>query len=343
VYYIAASGGWVVDVEGTCIAAELKRQFGVRCRLVDIAAAEGLCRQVVHFGTQDAFTSGGFRFVNPSNRVVVTIFHGDPADPDFAPAAEVVRREIGRISNVVVSCRLMQSRMAGWGVPADKTVLIPIGIDTDLFAPPSEAKRAEARSRLGIPDERIVIGSFQKDGVGWGEGMEPKRIKGPDVFLQVVERLSRERPLFVLLTGPSRGYVRQGLDRLGVPYRHAMLSEYREIVSWYHALDLYLVTSREEGGPKAVLESMATGVPLVSTRVGMAADIVEDGVNGFLCDVDDVDGLTAKSLAVLTDDAARQASIDEARQSIEPYDYANVARLYHEALYRPLLESCKST
>jgi glycosyltransferase involved in cell wall biosynthesis len=59
----------------------------------------------------------------------------------------------------------------------------------------------------------------------------------------------------------------------------------------YDAIDVCLVTSRDEGGPRAVLESMATGVPLVSTRVGQAADLVRDGENGWLVDVGDVDAV----------------------------------------------------
>jgi glycosyltransferase involved in cell wall biosynthesis len=58
------------------------------------------------------------------------------------------------------------------------------------------------------------------------------------------------------------------------------------------------VTSRDEGGPRAVLEAMATGVPLVSTRVGQGADLVRDGENGWLVDVEDVEGLTEATVHV---------------------------------------------
>ena len=64
-----------------------------------------------------------------------------------------------------------------------------------------------------------------------------------------------------------------------------------------------LVTSRQEGGPKSVLESMAAGVPLVTTRVGQASDLVVDGDNGLLADVDDVPALAAAVVRV-HDDAA---------------------------------------
>ncbi len=50
-----------------------------------------------------------------------------------------------------------------------------------------------------------------------------------------------------------------------------------------------MIASRQEGGPKAALEAMATGVPLVTTRVGQAADLVEDGANGWMVEVEDVE------------------------------------------------------
>ena len=112
-------------------------------------------------------------------------------------------------------------------------------------------------------------------------------VKGPDLFLEAVEKLARDFPVFVLLTGPARGYVKTGLDEMGVPYAHHFLDDYLQIVSAYHALDLYLMTSREEGGPKAILECAATGVPLVSSRVGMAPDVITDGATGFLVEVGD--------------------------------------------------------
>jgi glycosyltransferase involved in cell wall biosynthesis len=143
-----------------------------------------------------------------------------------------------------------------------------------------------------LPEYAFVVGSFQKDGVGWGEGTEPKLIKGPDVLLSVAERLRECVPeLWFLLTGPSRGFVRAGLDRLGIPYRHALLDDVDAVAKAYEAVDVCVVASRDEGGPRAVLEAMATGVPLVTTHVGQAADLVEHGVNGWVVAVEDVEAL----------------------------------------------------
>jgi glycosyltransferase involved in cell wall biosynthesis len=178
------------------------------------------------------------------------------------------------------------------GLAAEKVHRIPIGIDVEAFRLRSAVDVAAARRALGLPETAFVVGSFQKDGVGWGDGLEPKLIKGPDVLLAAAERLRERVPeLVLLLTGPARGYVRAGLERLGIPHRHVLLPDVDAVAQAYDAIDLCLVTSRDEGGPRAVLEAMATGAPLVSTRVGQAADLVRHGENGWLVEVDDVEGL----------------------------------------------------
>jgi glycosyltransferase involved in cell wall biosynthesis len=176
-----------------------------------------------------------------------------------------------------------------------------------------------------------VVGSFQKDGNGWGEGLEPKLIKGPDIFIETMEQLKSKIPeLFVLLTGPARGYVKSGLERLGIPYRHIFLKNYPEIGRQFSAIDLYLVTSRQEGGPKAILESMAAGTPLVTTRVGQAMDIVRHGQNGWMVDVEDVEGLAKWAYHVYqTPRAELEQVLIQGRTTAEQHTYANQISLWH--------------
>jgi glycosyltransferase involved in cell wall biosynthesis len=113
--------------------------------------------------------------------------------------------------------------------------------------------------------------------------------------------------------------VRGELDRRGIPHRHAFLRSRDELSRAYAALDAYLVTSRQEGGPKGVLESMAAGVPLVTTRVGQAAELVVDADNGFLVDVDDVDALAAAVQRVHDDGGLRGRLRGPARVTAEAH------------------------
>ena len=87
----------------------------------------------------------------------------------------------------------------------------------------------------------------------------------------------RTAPIVALLPGPARGYVANRLSAEGVPFIAPGFVAREALPVLYHALDLYVSPSRDEGGPAGVLESMASGVPVVSTRTGMPADMLDDG------------------------------------------------------------------
>jgi glycosyltransferase involved in cell wall biosynthesis len=241
-------------------------------------------------------------FDRADNNLGLAYFHGRPGTPgmpEFDACFDTMRRRHAEIARIQVTNREMEALVRSTGIAEGKVHRIPIGIDTAVFRPRDDASRRAARARFELPESAFVVGSFQKDGVGWGDGLEPKLIKGPDVLLAVAERVARRVPeLHVLLTGPARGYVRAGLDRLGIPYRHAFLPDVDAVAEVYPTIDLCLVASRDEGGPRAVLESMATCVPLVTTRVGQAADLVRHGENGWMVEPEDVDGLAEWALHV---------------------------------------------
>lgn len=337
VYYVPEGGNWVIDRIGDILSQALVEEADLDFQV--IRGYHRIMQQVVHFGSRNAYLRSGFRNVHPSNRVVFTWFHGSEDDPS-PENQEMIRRLpdcVSQVDRIVTSSSIARSRLLRWGVPESKIVVVPLGVDLSLFTPPTLAKRQRWRERLGIPDEAICIGSFQKDGVGWGEGLEPKLVKGPDVFLGVVARLWEEYPIFVLLTGPARGYVKRGLQALGVPYRHSFLRNYTDIVPYYHCLDLYLITSRDEGGPKALLESTATGVPVVSTRVGMAADMIKSKRNGYLVEVEDVEGILDAARELIQNSEMKQRCIRGALVTIQNYDWSEIARQYCEHVYKPLL------
>jgi glycosyltransferase involved in cell wall biosynthesis len=273
------------------------------------------------------FTLIGLPFERDGNRLGVAYLHGrpgTPSHPEFDTCYETVRGRHEELDRVQVSNCAMEALVLGAGVASEKVFRIPIGVDIARFRPRDADSRAAARTELGLPGSAFVAGSFQKDGVGWDEGLEPKLIKGPDVLLDVAERLHREVPdLHVLLTGPARGYVAAGLARRGVPHTHVQLPDLDAVARAYRAADVCLVTSRDEGGPKAVLESMATGVPLVTTRVGQAADLVRDGENGWLRGVEDAEGLAEAAAGVASapaDELARVAAAARATAEENSWD-----------------------
>ena len=277
-------------------------------------------------------------FERSGNNLGLSYFHGRPGTPgmpEFDACFEIMRARHVELDRIQVTNRDMEALVLSTGIAPEKVHCIPIGIDVGVFRPREDASRRASRERTGLPASAFVVGSFQKDGVGWGEGLEPKLIKGPDVLLAVAERLAERVPeLHFLLTGPARGYVRTGLERLGIPYRHVLLPDVDEVAQVYSAVDVCLVASRDEGGPRAVLESMATGVPLVTTRVGQAADLVRHGENGWMVEPEDVDGLVHWMLHVAS-------ASDSDLEPILAAGRAVAARCSYDALrprWRGLLE-----
>jgi glycosyltransferase involved in cell wall biosynthesis len=242
-----------------------------------------------------------------SHSLGLSYFHGRPGTPgypEFDRAYEALKRHAKRIDRVQVTHAEMHELALSAGIDPANVHRIPIGVDLENFPLVDEVRRTRAREELGIPMSAFLVGSFVKDGVGLGEGAEPKFVKGPDTLVATLARLRESIPeLFVLFTGPARGYVRSELDSRGIPYRHVLLGSRSDLAGAYHALDVTLVASRQEGGPKSVLESLAAGIPLVTTRVGQAPELLIDGENGLLADVDDVDALVAAVSRVHADAA----------------------------------------
>jgi glycosyltransferase involved in cell wall biosynthesis len=267
-----------------------------------------------------------------SHRLGVAWLHGRPGtttNPEFDRAWAVLRADPLRFDRVQVTHAEMEGLVLDAGVPRERVFRIPIGIDLEHFSIAGEEQRKAARRRLGLPQSAFVAGSFQKDGVGWGEGFEPKLIKGPDVLVAALERVAEHLPeLHVLLTGPARGYVRRALAAAGIPHVHLHAGTRRELAEAYRALDVYVVASRQEGGPKGVLEALASGVPLVTTRVGQAPVVVEPDVTGLLVDVEDAEGL-ATEIVRLHDDRELAGSLARSgRATAERYAYPELDPLW---------------
>jgi glycosyltransferase involved in cell wall biosynthesis len=339
IYYITDRANWSFYWVGYYITKGLNRISGVHSYLA--TDPWSYKNQILHFGDRYAYLHGPFKQLAPSNQVFLTWFHGTPDDPDknISSLFHILPRTVDLLKKIVVSCKISQQILVDCGIDAAKVVKIPLGIDLARFFPLSEAKRFSLRKQMGIPTNAICVGSFQKDGIGWGDGFEPKLIKGPDIFVKVIANIFREhKNLYVILTGPARGYIKEGLKKSGITFGHYNLANYHDIVQLYQILDMYLITSRSEGGPQALLESWATGVPVVSTNVGMAADLIVHGKNGMLANVEDVTALTEHASSLIEDFSLRETCRKNALEEVKNYDWNIIAEQYYTNLYKPFLD-----
>ena len=126
-----------------------------------------------------------------------------------------------------------------------------------------------------IPIDKYIIGSFQKDTEG-ADNMTPKLSKGPDIFVNIVTEINKTKPVHIILTGWRRTYITTELNKLGITYSYFELVNKKMLNTLYNCLDLYIVSSRVEGGPRALLEAGLTKTPLISTDVGISELILSN-------------------------------------------------------------------
>ncbi len=225
----------------------------------------------IHF--LDVFDFLKNRYYGAFNNFSISYYHGYPNSLDKNLQNKFIK--IVNSENFFNKLHVTHEKMKNFfleaGINENKIIKLPICIDEKFFQ--KDISKLALRKDYNIPQSAFVIGSFQKDGNGWGEGKDMKFIKGPDILIKTLEIISQKiENLFVILSGPSRGYVIQSLNKLDIKYLHLKNLNYNEIINLYKTLDLYLITSREEGGPRAFMESLASKTPFVATSVGMIKD-----------------------------------------------------------------------
>ena len=157
-----------------------------------------------------------------------------------------------------------------------KIVLAPFPIDKNSYFEMNN--KNELRKKYKFKKDDFIIGSFQRDTEGdsikSGQFL-PKLSKGPDIFLKIIkEYYANNKNLVVLLTGFRRNYLIKHFEKLGIRYQYFEKCSQDEMNELLNILDLYIVSSRTEGGPRTIFECAITKTNIVSTDVGIASDIL---------------------------------------------------------------------
>ncbi len=135
--------------------------------------------------------------------------------------------------------------------------------------------------------------------------------------------------------GPRMEALKTLARELGIAERVTFLGwqSREELAKWYHQSNLFLFPSRHEGMPNAVLEAMASGLPVAATRIAGNEELVVDGVTGVLVNAEDVDALRDGLRRLIVDGKTREQMGRAARRRVESeYSWENVARQYAEYL-----------
>ena len=173
----------------------------------------------------------------------------------------------------------------------DQCVVIRSGVDLEAIR----------QTRVDVPNKKRELGLDPlRPVVGTVAALKPQ--KAPLDFVRMAARVHHVRPdiQFVMVgDGELRDAVESEGKRCGLSSVLHLLGCRRDVAEVLRCLDVFSLTSLWEGLPRVYLEALASGVPIVGTRVDGAEEVIREGVNGYLLDPGDVEGLASRVLHVL--------------------------------------------
>jgi glycosyltransferase involved in cell wall biosynthesis len=274
----------------------------------------------------------------PRARVIHT-YHGHVLDGYFSKFATAVfitiERVLATLSDriIAISPAIRRELLEIYRIGrASKYRVVPLGFDLAPFARIDTAARTAARRALSLPADVPVISTVGR----------LTAIKQHRLFLDTVARVVQAHPQAIALIAGD-GELRDDLTTyaatLRISDRVRMLGWRRDLATIYAATDVFLLTSRNEGTPVALIEAMASGVPGVSTDVGGVTDVIGGPDTGRTAPFGDADGLAREITELLSDPLRRSAMGDRARARV--LAHYDVSRLVSDiaVLYRELLEA----
>ncbi|MBI3012002.1 MAG: glycosyltransferase [Elusimicrobia bacterium] len=213
-------------------------------------------------------------------------------------------------------------------MPEEKVVLIPNGIRLD-----------------SLKVEDTILRSFRKKWVQEGEWVlgamgRLHRQKGIDIFLQAAKKIAEKVPrcrFLIAGDGPEKENLERLTRSLGLESQVTFCGWVKESLEFISLLDVFVLTSRWEGMPNVVLEAMALNKPVVSTNVGGAEDLIEDGKEGILIPSEDPDACSSAALKLYQDPVLKTKLSQNGSQKIrQRFGMDSMIRSYR-SLYESLL------
>ena len=239
-----------------------------------------------------------------AGRPVLATVHGRQLSPHDIEA----HRFFG--THVCVVCRHSYYHALGMGIEPTRIVCVPNAVDTNLFRPDGHVPAASLRAELGLDASALLV--------GFAGRLSPE--KGPELFLRCAANILKAWPeahFAVVGDGPLRAELDRQAERLGLVGHVHFTGLCADMPRIYPQFDVLVSSSHSEAMPLAVMEAMASAVPVVATKVGGITDLVEQGGTGWLVGARDAEGLAAQVGLLLGSPAMRREMGQRGRQRMQ--------------------------
>ena len=223
---------------------------------------------------------------------------------------------------IVTSTREGKSNLINlYGGSPDKIKVIPPGVDLSYFHPDDKEK---AKKELSLKDYRRIL--------LFAGRLQP--FKGLDLLLHAMTYLPNHGTTQLLVVGGNAGKadelakMHSLVNKLGIRNMVAFVGavEHEKMPAFYNAADICVIPSYHESFGLVAVEALASGTPVVASRVGGLATIVKDGETGYLFDERSAEALAAYLCLLMSENEIRLSMAKAARASVMKYNWSSTAR-----------------
>lgn len=291
----------------TKYAKKLKEKFkidiihsqGSEALFCDVLTMHSCHRAWVDYYKSWSFSKNIRAILNPTNRVVLHL------------EKKIV--ESGSKIIIAVSEGVKCEILKYYNVPEEKVVVIPNGVDLEEFKP-DKKKRKKIREMYGIEDNEVVL-MFSSH--------EFER-KGLEYLIKALSMIKNCVKLLVVGKDCPKPYIKLA-QRLGVANKIIFAGFVPDISEFYAASDIFVFPTAYEAFSLATLEAVASGLPILSTRVNGTEELITEGYNGFFIKRDPKD-IAEKINILISDENLRKQMARNARKTAENYSWDIVAK-----------------
>ena len=330
VFSICATDGFRQTLEAAGVAVIVGNKQGA----LDLNVMRALRRLVVdqridvvhtHNFVPNYYAAAALLLVRPAP-VLVNTCHNMGTRLSNRRLRWLYRGSLARTAKVALVGRQVHDHLVGSGmIAASKAVTVRNGIPVERFADDG-TRRARARTLLGIADDECIVGC-----VGRLVALKNHRL----LLSRLPSLLQRHPRLKAVLIGdgPLDTELRALATTLGLGDRVLFTGARADVADLLPALDVFVLPSRTEGLPIALLEACATGPAVVATDVGGNPEIIRDGDTGLLFASEDGARLEMHLDALLADRALRERLGHAARDEVERHASIQAMRAQYDAVY----------
>jgi glycosyltransferase involved in cell wall biosynthesis len=262
--------------------------------------------------------------------VVITLWGSDKLITQIPILSKTIIRILNTADAIVCENNNLITFLVSQGLDSKKITLIRNGINLDFFQP---GDSIEARKRIGLKNDQLIllsIGSLNKN-------------KNHALLINALAEMVTSRNslhLYIIGEGEEQEVLKKQIKELKLEKKITLLGlvDHKSISEWMKATDIFILPSRNEGTPNSLLEAMASGLPVIASKIGGIPELIQENIEGLLFESDSKKDLKEKLNKLIKDNQLQDFLGKNAQKKIAK-DYGNWKNQAEKlsALYKKLL------